>query len=379
MENGESVTLRTKEYKRPRSKSLFASSKSSSENVDDGLLTPDYKPRPKSTSFSSSGKTTVFQKGRNKKTEGGSLGPHLNPISTTQSCIDVSSTSMRPSSSLYSIDDVVVNKYDSKSKSTSQLDSVGNDMKPKGRRVNGNLKSNLIGNRSISSPVMNTDASRSFEDLVIEDDDAIASNSIHKKFHKLFKNAAEDERVLDRFACALVSDILLQGQIYITDNYFAFYSNVLFGHVTKVVIPLDKVTDIRKVKMVKVIPNAIKVITPSKKFTFGSLLSRETTFKLMWKVWKRQKQLERDSVSQTSSERVSVPSEEEEIDDGTGVSLNTPSVTDETANERVLSDSNQQISNNLDQPDSNISSLDSVDEKTGEHKCKNYAHFLYIW
>ena len=35
------------------------------------------------------------------------------------------------------------------------------------------------------------------------------------------------------YSCALVGDILLQGQLYITSNYFAFYSNV-FGYVTKV-------------------------------------------------------------------------------------------------------------------------------------------------
>ena len=36
------------------------------------------------------------------------------------------------------------------------------------------------------------------------------------------------------YSCALVSDILLQGHLYITQNYFAFYSNV-FGYVTKVI------------------------------------------------------------------------------------------------------------------------------------------------
>lgn len=38
---------------------------------------------------------------------------------------------------------------------------------------------------------------------------------------------------LPDFSCALVADILLQGHLYITENYFAFYSNV-FGYVTKV-------------------------------------------------------------------------------------------------------------------------------------------------
>lgn len=35
------------------------------------------------------------------------------------------------------------------------------------------------------------------------------------------------------YTCALVGDLLLQGHLYITYNYFAFHSNV-FGYVTKV-------------------------------------------------------------------------------------------------------------------------------------------------
>ena len=34
-------------------------------------------------------------------------------------------------------------------------------------------------------------------------------------------------------SCAYVGDILLQGHLYVTDNYLAFHSNV-FGYVTKV-------------------------------------------------------------------------------------------------------------------------------------------------
>ncbi|RWS10854.1 uncharacterized protein B4U79_04497 [Dinothrombium tinctorium] len=35
------------------------------------------------------------------------------------------------------------------------------------------------------------------------------------------------------FSCALLADILLQGYLYISDNYFGFYSNI-FGYKTKV-------------------------------------------------------------------------------------------------------------------------------------------------
>jgi len=43
----------------------------------------------------------------------------------------------------------------------------------------------------------------------------------------------QDHFIVSGYSCALVGDILLQGHLYITHNYFAFYSNV-FGYVTKV-------------------------------------------------------------------------------------------------------------------------------------------------
>ena len=35
------------------------------------------------------------------------------------------------------------------------------------------------------------------------------------------------------YACALIGDILLQGHLYVTENYLGFHSNV-FGYVTRV-------------------------------------------------------------------------------------------------------------------------------------------------
>ena len=36
------------------------------------------------------------------------------------------------------------------------------------------------------------------------------------------------------YSCALVGDILLQGHLYVTENYIAFHSNV-FGYITRVI------------------------------------------------------------------------------------------------------------------------------------------------
>ncbi|KAE8740005.1 hypothetical protein FOCC_FOCC014521 [Frankliniella occidentalis] len=111
------------------------------------------------------------------------------------------------------------------------------------------------------------------------------SKARHKKFHRHFDSVSPDERVLNYYSCALISDILLQGHLYITSNYFAFYSNV-FGYVTKVLIPTASVLKVSKEKTARIIPNAVGVATSDEKHVFGSLLSRDNTYKLMVQVWK---------------------------------------------------------------------------------------------
>ncbi|XP_073979126.1 uncharacterized protein isoform X3 [Rhodnius prolixus] len=111
-----------------------------------------------------------------------------------------------------------------------------------------------------------------------------SSKARQKKFHRHFKTVAADEKVLNYYSCALVADILLQGHLYITRNYFAFYSNV-FGYVTKLLIPTSTVLKVTKEKTAYIIPNAVGITTEDDKHVFGSLLSRDSTYKLMVQVW----------------------------------------------------------------------------------------------
>ncbi|XP_021967364.1 GRAM domain-containing protein 2A isoform X2 [Folsomia candida] len=111
-----------------------------------------------------------------------------------------------------------------------------------------------------------------------------SSKSRQKKFHRHFTKVPTDEKVLDYYSCALVGDILLQGFLYISENYFAFYSNV-FGYVTKLLIPITTVVKITKERTAKIFPNAVGIVTQSERHVFASLISRDTTFKLMSKVW----------------------------------------------------------------------------------------------
>lgn len=82
-----------------------------------------------------------------------------------------------------------------------------------------------------------------------------------------------------------MSDILLQGFLYITKRHIAFYSNV-FGYITKLLIPITSVAKISKEKTVKIIPNAIAVATVDERHVFSSFLSREAAYQLMVNVWK---------------------------------------------------------------------------------------------
>lgn len=109
-------------------------------------------------------------------------------------------------------------------------------------------------------------------------------SSRQKKFSRHFIQV-EDEKVLNYFSCALVSDILLQGHLYITQNYFAFYSNV-FGYVTKLLIPTVSVIKISKEKTAKMFPNAVGVTTADDRHVFGSFMSREAAYRLMCSVWR---------------------------------------------------------------------------------------------
>ncbi|KRT81636.1 hypothetical protein AMK59_6039 [Oryctes borbonicus] len=119
-----------------------------------------------------------------------------------------------------------------------------------------------------------------------KDEKNTTSKARQKKFHRHFPVVDEDEKVLNHYSCALIGDILLQGQLYITSNYFAFYSNV-FGYVTKLLIPLLSVQKITKEKTARIIPNAIGITTLEDKHVFGSLMSRDNAYRYMYDVWDR--------------------------------------------------------------------------------------------
>ncbi|XP_071997590.1 GRAM domain-containing protein 2B isoform X4 [Engystomops pustulosus] len=100
------------------------------------------------------------------------------------------------------------------------------------------------------------------------------------QFHKLFKDVPKEEMLKENFTCALQKEILYQGKLYISENWICFHSKV-FGKDTKIVIPTIAVTVIKKTKTALLVPNALVVATVTDRFIFVSLLSRDSTYKLL--------------------------------------------------------------------------------------------------
>ena len=83
-----------------------------------------------------------------------------------------------------------------------------------------------------------------------------------KLLRSKFKELKENEKVLDNFACAAKTSILLQGMIYVTNNAVYFYSpfneKTLIGYGTKIKIEFDTISDMHKERSMMIFENIIK-------------------------------------------------------------------------------------------------------------------------
>lgn len=111
-----------------------------------------------------------------------------------------------------------------------------------------------------------------------------ASKKRNKEFHQIFKKIPKDEYLIEDFSCALSKDILVQGRMYLSQNFICFKSNIL-GWVTNLLIPLQEVVQIEKRSTAVLFPNGMIIRTLYQKYTFATFISRDTTFKLLTKVW----------------------------------------------------------------------------------------------
>lgn len=103
------------------------------------------------------------------------------------------------------------------------------------------------------------------------------------EFKKLFKELPESEKLIVDYPCALQRDILLQGRLYLAENWLCFYSNVFRG--TKIAVTLKDIVTITREKTARLIPNAIQICTNTEKFFFTSFSAREKSYLGVFRMW----------------------------------------------------------------------------------------------
>lgn len=86
------------------------------------------------------------------------------------------------------------------------------------------------------------------------------------------------------YSCALQKEILVQGRLYVTQNYLCFYANI-FGWETTVTLKWKDVSAITKEKTAIVIPNAVLICTRTEKYFFTSFVARDKTYLMLFRVW----------------------------------------------------------------------------------------------
>uniref|UniRef100_A0A803JA53 GRAM domain-containing 1B n=1 Tax=Xenopus tropicalis TaxID=8364 RepID=A0A803JA53_XENTR len=86
----------------------------------------------------------------------------------------------------------------------------------------------------------------------------------NEDFRKLFKQLPDSERLIVDYSCALQRDILLQGRLYLSENWICFYSNI-FRWETLLTVRLKDICSMTKEKTARLIPNAIQLCTETEK------------------------------------------------------------------------------------------------------------------
>ena len=106
----------------------------------------------------------------------------------------------------------------------------------------------------------------------------------NKEMHRLFKDLPETEKIIDDYSCALAKEILIQGRLYVTQNWLCFYSNI-FTIENKLIIPFAHVTAVTKERTALVIPNAITISVNTTKYGFSSFVARDIVHTVLMLIW----------------------------------------------------------------------------------------------
>ncbi|XP_008064046.1 GRAM domain-containing protein 1C isoform X2 [Carlito syrichta] len=106
----------------------------------------------------------------------------------------------------------------------------------------------------------------------------------NEEYRRQFTHLPDTEKLIADYACALQRDILLQGRLYLSENWLCFYSNI-FRWETTISIALKNITFMTKEKTARLIPNAIQIITEGEKFFFTSFGARDRSYLNIFRLW----------------------------------------------------------------------------------------------
>ncbi|KAI0756156.1 hypothetical protein C8Q80DRAFT_1092433 [Daedaleopsis nitida] len=177
---------------------------------------------------------------------------------------------------------------------------------PRSRVASNPAGSDYSDRDSFHSGGFSDDSGSDSDDLDLDPEDipvtgfAVASNKRNQDFHDLFPTVPEGDYLIEDYGCALQREILIQGRLYISENHLCFHANI-FGWITDLSIPMYEVISLEKRMTAFVIPNAIQLSTRTAKYTFTSFLARDTTYDVLFNVWR----LARPENSTMGSRRVS--------------------------------------------------------------------------
>ncbi|XP_072821101.1 protein Aster-C isoform X1 [Vicugna pacos] len=106
----------------------------------------------------------------------------------------------------------------------------------------------------------------------------------NEEYKRQFTHLPDTEKLIADYACALQRDILLQGRLYLSENWLCFHSNI-FRWETTISIALKNITFMTKEKTARLIPNAIQIVTEGEKFFFTSFGARDRSYLSIFRLW----------------------------------------------------------------------------------------------
>ncbi|KAM6162106.1 protein Aster-C [Erethizon dorsatum] len=106
----------------------------------------------------------------------------------------------------------------------------------------------------------------------------------NEEYKRQFTHLPDTEKLIADYACALQRDILVQGRLYLSENWLCFYSNI-FRWETTISIALKNITFMTKEKTARLIPNAIQIVTEGEKFFFTSFGARDRSYLSIFRLW----------------------------------------------------------------------------------------------